>query len=153
MQIKDLYNQDQDIRKGNYANKTTDTELRKEAFSIIFSTKSFYNKEEWFYFGHLYHHGTKVSHAFVAIFSSTISFLLGFERAKNLFALSLDRLLMKLDIKQIFGTQIFKKDEHSKWIVYKSFKISDKIKKYFLCDTEEEMQNIVDSLNKNPNNP
>jgi hypothetical protein len=148
MNIEKIYKDDQRERVSDVWTKEKDLRHRKLALKILFRPSHIFSGSEWFYLGQIFHHGSTIFESFVALTSSLVSFIFGYFQARNLFALSINRLCMKSKIPQVFGSQLYRKNNNnSRWTVYRSIDISDHLRKLFLCETKSEVEERVRKMN------
>lgn len=86
--------------------------LEKEARSEILNLlreKNLKTSDDFYRASFIFHHGLNFKHYMFAVTFASISHHLGEQRAKNFYAVTLDRLLLNIGLPQHFGSQFTKK--------------------------------------------
>ena len=74
---------------------------------------------------------------------------MGYQKALSLYAVSMDRLLIRQGKKQRFATQYFKKNDASSWkLLPFDKKMSDKERKKYNVPPLAETRKMINQLNK-----
>jgi len=97
----------------------------------------------------IFHHGSTLAHLKKAWFLAQKSMLMKYKPAFWLYAAITDRLLMHQKKPQRFGTQYYKKDGHSPWVLYKTDpKITDPERKKYSVPPLAKTIALIKKLNK-----
>jgi len=118
--IPELYEEDQADRRDtallqDFGLITKRDAIRLKLAEAIVAKRKLLSGEEYYSLAMLYQHGSTISHSRLAVRYAKRAYEIGYEKAKWLYAASIDRLLSKQGKSQKYGTQFIKKDTKSKW--------------------------------------
>lgn len=120
-ELKKIYEEDQQDRLKSDVDfdfiSKRDEERRKKV-QIIIKEKSLKTEEDFYHAAMIFHHGSDDSYIKKAQSLAKKSMELGYEKARWLYAATIDRLLMRQGKKQKFGTQFTQKTSEAKWKLY-----------------------------------
>lgn len=90
---------------------------RRKIVKEILATKQKLSAKEYFMIAMIYHHGPAIAHSRLAVKFAKEAWVRKYEPARWLVAGATDRLLIKQKKPQKYGTQFFKKNAKSKWVL------------------------------------
>ncbi|MEI6304638.1 MAG: hypothetical protein WCP09_01310 [Candidatus Taylorbacteria bacterium] len=122
---------------------------RKKLVCDLISKKMLVSADDYYHAAMIFHHGSSIQDSTKAVRLSKISYKLGYKKALSLYAMCLDRLLLKKSGKQKFGTQYKKKNSKSMWrLLPVDPRTSDAERKKYNIGTLKELEKHVERLNK-----
>ncbi len=129
-----------------------DKERRKIIKDILADVGSDINRlssKSLYYIAWIFHHGVTISDSEHAKRYALLSFNKGLKKAGWLYAASTDRLLMRKDEPQKFGTQFYKAGKNAKWKLYKTdLSISDVEREKYGVLSIGKQKKAIEELNK-----
>lgn len=153
-ELEKNFKADQKDRTSGLFNDNPELSIKRDAFRRkqvleILKKDSAKTGEDYYFASMIFHHGPKIAHAKKAISLARHSFELGYDKARWLYAAAIDRLLVKQNKKQKFGTQFYKKNPTDKWILNPiDNKITDEERAKFNVPTLNETRKMIDKMNK-----
>lgn len=151
-QLRQIQQEDQDDRAGTYDSidwdKVTPRDLqRRIKVAQIFAEGCLATAADFGAAAIVYQHGTTAGHYYQAFVWANEAVKLGDEKQKWLTAAALDRYLVKVGNKQLFGTQ-FSKDPAGKWCIQAvepSF--PDKLRiQYVKSDVKDQTKHVLQGI-------
>ena len=105
---------------------------RKKRVNYLISRKQLNSPKDFFMAAMIFHHNRSIEDSRKAVMLSKKSADMGYQKALSLYAVSMDRLLIRQGKKQRFATQYFKKNDASSWkLLPFDKKMSDKERKKY----------------------
>jgi len=153
-EIDKIFKADQEDRKNSeffkkrkfFANRDA---KRKTQVKELIKKDQLITGKDWYQATMIFHHSDNIKDLNLALSLVKKSFDKKYEKAKWLFAAVTDRILMKENKPQKFGTQFFRKNNNSPWVLYKiNPKITNKERKEYNAPTIRQMEKLVKKLNQ-----
>ncbi len=153
-----IFNDDQKDRRNpmirNDASLLTknDRERRRVVQGLI-RTGKLVSAKDYYHAAMIVQHGGSILDSVKAVRFSKISHELGYKKALAFYATCLDRLLLKRGKKQKFGTQSWKKDASSKWVLSPiDSRTTDKERQQFDIAPLKELEDRIKKRNRESGN-
>lgn len=133
----------------NWDEVSSRDELRRKRVAEIFAEGCFSSTEDYLAAALVFQHGNVADHFFQTFLWAKRAFDLGEKKASHLMALGIDRYLVNLGKKQLFGSQAFKPGPHDCWCldqVEPTF--SEDMRRKYFSKTIEDQISWIQALNK-----
>jgi len=125
-----------------------DKERKKQTKGLI-KNNELKTGKDWYQAAMIFHHSNKLTDLNLALKLIKKSLNKKNEKAKWLFAAITDRILMKENKLQKFGTQFFRKNDDSPWVLYKvNPKTTDQERGEFNVPAIKQMKSFIEKLNQ-----
>jgi hypothetical protein len=153
-----IFNDDQKDRhnpmiRNNASLLTKNDRERRRVVQGLISIGKLVSAEDYYHAAMIFQHGGSILDSVKAVRFSKISHELGYKKALAFYATCLDRLLLKRGKKQKFGTQSWKKDARSTWVLSPvDSRTTDKERKQYDIAPLKELEDRIEKLNRESGN-
>lgn len=122
---------------------------RKRQIKEFIRSNELKTGKDWYQAAMIFHHSNKLTDLNLALKLIKKSLDKKNKKARWLFAAITDRMLMKENKLQKFGTQFFRKNNNSPWVLYKvNPKTTDRERSEFDVPTIKQTESFVKKLNQ-----
>jgi hypothetical protein len=149
----ELLSEDQADRKdhsisGNAGLLTERDTLRRQAVRELIQSNELTTADDFYYASMIFHHGNSIEDSERAMELSKKAIDLGHEKAKRMYALCIDRYLIKQGKLQKFGTQYHKRDANSMWeMIPLDPNTTDEERRKYDVESLEQLKEHINKLN------